>query len=250
MRLTNQNYLLILALIALTTVFYGCKKNSNNQDPQTENVTDIDGNLYHAVKINNQIWMVENLKTTKLNDGTPIPNVTDGNTWRSLTTPGFCYYDNNAGLGTTYGALYNWFAVGTGKLAPKGWHVATKNELEALASSLGGNVVVGGKLKEAGTAHWNEPNTGATNETGFTAYGGGYRQIFHTGPPPGTYYIWYSGLASDGYWWTSTSYQGTYAMQYIYFCLFHDEADLEIFEAEDGSYCSLQHGFSVRCVKD
>ena len=100
------------------------------------NVTDINGNVYHTVMIGNQVWMVENLKTTKYKDGTAIPNVTDNNAWSALSTPAYCWYNNDAATyKSTYGALYNWYAVNTGKLAPAGWHVATDAEWTKLAEN-------------------------------------------------------------------------------------------------------------------
>src|SRR5664279_2133742 len=93
-----------------------------NPSPPPAVVTDIDGNVYTTVTIGTQVWMVENLKTTKYNDGTSIPNITDGAAWESLTTPGYCFYNNEAANKTTYGALYNWYTVNSSKLAPTGWH--------------------------------------------------------------------------------------------------------------------------------
>ena len=151
--------------------------------------TDGNGNNYSVVQIGSakgdsgseggkglQIWMGENLKTTKYNDGTDIPLVTADNiTWRNLTTPAYCWYNNDpTSNADTYGALYNWHAVNTDKLCPAGWHVPSKNEWTALRDNLGGEKVAGGKLKESGTAHW-YLNTGGTNETGFTALPGGAR---------------------------------------------------------------------------
>jgi uncharacterized protein (TIGR02145 family) len=88
-------------------------------------VKDADGNVYHTVKIGNQVWTVENLRTTRNNDGSAIPHVTDGTEWAALTTPGYCFYDNMSNVDSIkeYGALYNWYAVDTKKLAPAGWHV-------------------------------------------------------------------------------------------------------------------------------
>ncbi len=88
-------------------------------------VNDIDGNSYNTVKSGTLCWMKENLKTTKYNDGSPIPNVIDNTGWTKLTTGAYCNYDNIANNANTYGRLYNWYAVGTGKLCPKGWHVST-----------------------------------------------------------------------------------------------------------------------------
>ena len=85
-------------------------------------VVDVDGNVYTSIIIGNQEWMVENLKTTKFNDGTPIPNITDDLEWTLIDSPGFCWFDNNSEIGNTYGALYNFYAVSSGRLAPDGWH--------------------------------------------------------------------------------------------------------------------------------
>lgn len=154
-------------------------------------VTDIDGNTYKVVKIGSQMWMAENLKTTKYNDGTLIPNVTDNDEWKTLSTSAYCWYGNDISNKDAYGAMYNWYAVETDKLCPDGWHVPSDDEWSALASYLGG-ASAGGKLKETGTTHWQSPNTGATNETGFSALPAGdrrtngeffdfeYRSIWHS----------------------------------------------------------------------
>ncbi|MCB9001260.1 MAG: fibrobacter succinogenes major paralogous domain-containing protein [Bacteroidales bacterium] len=160
-------------------------------------VTDIDGNTYITVTIGNQVWMAENLKTTHYNDGTAIPNVTDGNEWAALTTGAYCWYSNATAYKDTYGALYNWYAVNTGKLAPTGWHVATDAEWTTLTTYLGGESVAGGKLKETDTTHWASPNTGATNETGFTALPGGYRGRGGA----------FGGIGGYGYWWSATEFE-------------------------------------------
>jgi len=140
-------------------------------------VTDIENNVYKTVKIGSQVWMAENLKTTKYNDGTTIPNVADNATWEALTTGAYCWYNNDAATyKAIYGALYNWHSVNSNKLAPKGWHVPTDAEWTILTTYLGGESIAGGKLKETGTSHWGNPNTGATNETGFTAVPAGARE--------------------------------------------------------------------------
>jgi uncharacterized protein (TIGR02145 family) len=135
-------------------------------------VSDIDGNCYKTIQIGDQIWIAENLKTTRLNDNTMMLNDTD---WSTFTTQTYCWYNNDIANKNPYGALYNWYAVATGKLCPSGWHVPDNGEWADLEEFLGGNVVAGGKLKETGTTHWTIPNTGATNETGFTALPGGFR---------------------------------------------------------------------------
>lgn len=153
-------------------------------------VTDIDGNIYPITKIGEQVWMAENLKVTKYNDGTAIPNITDDASWIGLTTGAYCWYNNDISNKETYGALYNWYSVNTNLLAPEGWHVPTYDELKELDSFLG--LSGGGKLKETGTIHWASPNTGATNETGFNGIPGGYRGFNGSFQGIGTHGRWYS----------------------------------------------------------
>jgi len=144
-------------------------------DPPT--VTDIDGNVYDTIQIGDQVWMAENLKVTHYRDGTAITHVIDHAEWGALTTEAYCIYNNNASNEVdTYGALYNWYAVADAhNIAPEGWHVPTDAEWQVLVDYLGGDEVAGGPMKEAGTTHWLDPNTGATNESGFTALPGGHR---------------------------------------------------------------------------
>jgi len=142
-------------------------------------VTDIDGNVYHTVTIGTQVWMVENLKTTHYRDGVAIPNVTDNTAWSDLTTGAYCDYDNKPSNSNTYGRLYNWYAATNGhNICPKGWHVASDAEWATLANYLGDTNVSGGKLKETGIIHWQSPNIGATNVTGFSALPAGTRQTY------------------------------------------------------------------------
>jgi uncharacterized protein (TIGR02145 family) len=195
-------------------------------------VTDIDGNVYNTVKIGTQVWMNENLKTTKYNDNTSIPIVTNTNMWSILSTPGYCWNDNDEATNkATYGGLYNWYTVNTGKLCPIGWHVPGDAEWTLLTNYLEGVSVAGGKLKESGYDHWNSPNTGATNETGFNALPGGSRG----------YDGIFGGIGDYGFWWSSSGYNSSYAWyRYV-------EYDLS---SVARSYGSKEDGFSVRCVRD
>jgi len=202
--------------------------------------SDGDGNNYSVVQIGNQLWMGENLRTTKLNDGTEIPNITKDSDWRALTTPGYCWANNDAANKSPYGGLYNWFAVNTGKLAPKGWHVATDIEWTDLIVFLGGDPLgFGGwvvcKLQETGSEHresysFNYYN--ATNETGFTAVPSGVRSGETSTPG------WFSGFRSFGYWWTSTNADSESA--------FGRYVDINI----NRFPVSKKNGMSVRCIKD
>jgi uncharacterized protein (TIGR02145 family) len=197
-----------------------------------DSVTDIDGNSYHTVVIGTQTWMVENLKTTKYNDNTAIPLVPDDTSWVKLTTPAYCWYGNDSVTSkNTCGALYNWPAVGTGKLAPSGWHVPADTEWSLLTTYLGGEDVAGGKLKEAGLAHWLTPNGGATNETGFSALPGGYRSNYAT----------YNLFGNFGYWWTSKASDTTSS-----WCRLIDKNYMNVFRI---TY-NRNFAFSVRCVKN
>jgi uncharacterized protein (TIGR02145 family) len=200
-------------------------------------VKDADGNKYNMVIIGSQVWMVENLKTTKFNDGTAIPLVTGNDAWLFLDTPGYCWYNNNkATYGNIYGALYNWYAVNTGKLCPKGWHVPSKTEWTTLTSFLGGRSVAGGKMKstgikETGTGLWEDPNVGASNESGFSGLPGGCRW------PVGIF----EEIGISGNWWSTTeqSYRDAWYWYLDYFST--DAID---------NYWLKDNGHSVRCLKD
>jgi uncharacterized protein (TIGR02145 family) len=197
-------------------------------------VNDLEGNSYKTVTIGNQTWMAENLKTIKFNDGTNIPEVTDNAAWAGLTTPGYCWYNNDANIyKATYGALYNFFTINTGKLCPAGWHVPCDAEWSILTDYLGGVSIAGGKMKEIGTTHWDNPNTGASNSSGFAGLPGGYRNYL-TGD-----FIY---VGNSGYWWSSTEYAEINA----WFRLLH----YSINNVGWGSGLPKQVGFSVRCLKD
>jgi uncharacterized protein (TIGR02145 family) len=230
MKKKNIFWILSLAIVgAFIILSNSCKKD----DDENFAVKDADGNGYHSVTIGTQVWLVENLRTTKFNDGSAIPVVTDKKAWEALTTAGVCTYNNTSNSDTinNYGRLYNWFAVNSGKLGPKGWHVATEAEWNTLITYLGGETVAGGHLKELGTTHWTSPNTGADNTSGFTALPGSFRNNDGT----------YGGIGDGSNWWTSTEsstlsawYRGVYS---------------------DSSYINKYSyyktfGFSVRCLKD
>jgi len=200
-----------------------------------QTVTDIDGNTYNTVKIGNQVWMQENLKTTTYNDGTPIPNVTDNTEWSNLTTGAYCWYDNDeTTYKDTYGALYNWYTVETGNLCPSGWHVPMYTEWLEMDSFLG-DIDIGGKLKETGTTHWLPPNTGATNESGFSALPAGGR---------GTNPADFVALGELGVWWTSMTTIGDYTSYYNPQVRFDDSRRL----GHPGVTKGI--GLSIRCIKD
>jgi uncharacterized protein (TIGR02145 family) len=174
-------------------------------------MTDHDGNTYKTVIIGTQIWMAENLKTTKYNNGELIGTTTPATTDISdEPTPKYQWaYDGNEGNVATYGRLYTWYAVNDSRnVCPTGWHVPSDPEWTTLTTYLGGESVAGSKLKETGTTHWQSPNTGATNETGFTALPGSLR--YQDGM--------FDFIGGYGYWWSSTEHDPPTAWErYIYY---------------------------------
>ena len=199
---------------------------------QAQGVKDIDGNVYKTVTIGKQVWMAENLKTTKYNDGTALPLAADDKAWAALTTPALCWYNNDETANKNkYGALYNWYTVSINKLCPIGWHVPTVKEWTILTTYLGGKNASGGKLKETGLTHWKSSNKGVTNETGFTALPSGSRSFNGR----------FSSKGYSGYWWSSTEYSTTLAyFRYVNY-RYSNVGRLSF---------SKRAGFSVRCLRD
>jgi uncharacterized protein (TIGR02145 family) len=195
-------------------------------------VMDIDGNIYHTVTIGSQVWMAENLKVTHYRNGDPIPNVTVDADWGHLATGKYCNYNNDFNNAAVYGSLYNWYSVNDSRnIAPAGWHVPSDAELQTLIDYLGGSDVAGGKMKETGTTHWQSPNTGATNESDFSAMPCGYR--YYTGS--------YNGIGEYAFYWSSSMYAklGGLGLELEY----NNSAGTRLTDDE-------RHGFSIRCIKD
>ncbi|MGD0340782.1 MAG: fibrobacter succinogenes major paralogous domain-containing protein [Bacteroidales bacterium] len=196
-------------------------------------VSDIDGNTYKTIEIGTQTWMAENLNVTKLNDGTPIPFITNATAWTELSTPAYCWYNYDS---VSYGALYNWYVVdaasnGNRNVCPSGWHIPSNNELATLITFSGGEVEAGGKLKETGTTHWYSTNSYVTNETGFTAIPAGYRYYSGT----------FNNIRRYSYWWSSTTSSSLDAYcRNLYF---------DYNNAETG-VSNKKSGLSIRCIKD
>ena len=194
---------------------------------------DIDGNVYQIIQIGTQWWMMENLKVTHYRNGDPIPEVTDNNIWSGLNTGAYCNYDNNVENVTTYGRLYNWYSVNdVSEIAPEGWHVPDDDEWQTLVDYLGEISVAGGKMKEAGFEHWNSPNTGATNESGFTALPSGCRFNYDGN---------FSCIGKYAFFWSSTEYFSYHALSKR---LYYDDSEV-------GYYGEFkENGFSVRCIRN
>ena len=198
-----------------------------------ETVTDIDGNVYKTVKIGNQVWMAEDLKTTRYRNGdligTTSPDTLD---IHNENTPKYQWaYDGNESNVATYGRLYTWYAATDKRsIAPAGWHVPTNAEWDTLTIFLGGEKAAQAKLKEAGTAHWNNPNDG-TNESDFTALPGGN----HWGGK-------FLGLRVFTHWWTATEYDSRSAWRRM----LQNDGPVINYRGSSGK----EIGWLVRCVKD
>ena len=198
-------------------------------------LNDPDGNIYRTVQIGTQVWMAENLRTTKYSDGSDIPLVVDINEWAALNTPAYTYVINDQGYHEDiYGPSYNWYAVDTDKLCPAGWHVPSMNEWRVLVNNLGGENVAGNKLRETGTAHWQAPNSNATDEAGFTALPGGFRSV----DPISDYDVGFTG-----FWWSSDQDNSNSSMA----------RDVDINSNQNNlreSTYFKENGMSVRCLSD
>jgi len=202
---------------------------------------DGDNIYYPVVTINTQVWMAENLKTTQYNDGHYIINITDISEWFTQQEGAYCDFDNTPSNSNTYGRLYNWYTVdnnaatkvysnGGRNVCPTGWHIPTDTEWTTLITYLGGEEVAGGKLKETGTDHW-VINTAATNETGFTALPGGYREGGGT----------YREIGWQGYCWSATESGGIMGYGRN---VYYDNS------RANRTNLGKNYGLSVRCVKD
>ena len=211
---------------------YGNEVNFTTQQASPDTITDIDGNVYHVVTIGTQDWLVENLEVTHYRNGDPVSFISDSNAWAAASEGAYCNYDNSELAGKIYGKLYNWKAVDDPRiLAPAGFHIPSDDEWTTLTTYLGGVGVAGGKLKETGLTHWDNPNVDATNETGFSALPGGWRD---GNGDSGNYTM-------VGYFWASTEYSGGLAwMRTI-----NSNSALMVFD-----FMPEAAGLSVRCVRD
>ena len=236
--LTKLSMKNILLLVVLAFVFSNCKKASNKSNESSEMV-DIDGNKYPIVKIGEKTWSAQNLNVSKYRNGDIIPQVTDPDEWDALTTGAWCYYENVTDNGIVYGKLYNRYAVLDPRgLAPAGWHVATFNEWEALANTLGGTANAGDKMKNLSSNLWQSPLPTSSNSSGFSALPGGCRY-------EGALFLF---KEERGFWWSSTDAGPDYAGP--------DYANINSRAIRDNDkflfldYIVPNVGMSVRCVKD
>ena len=194
--------------------------------------TDADGNHYPVVHIGSQTWMAANLKTTHYRNGDSIPQLLSNTDWSNTMAGAYCNYNHSADSAAIYGRLYNWYALSDiRKLAPTGWRVASKDDMTALSTFLGDNAVAGGKMKETTLKHWNSPNAGASNASGFTALPGGNRSSYGN----------FNGIRNFIALWTSTFYPDGNSLAYYYhFSTISENLSL--------AYTDYNSGFSIRCV--
>jgi len=217
---------LLFTTFAILFLLISCEKEQEDYSIPIDG----DGNTYQTLVIGTQTWIKGNLHTTHLNDGTPIEQ--DVRWANSDTKPVFCYYDNNPSNKSTYGMLYNWYAVNSNKLAPKGWHVATKDDWITLAAHLGELANAGGALKSLD--FWQEPNTGATNSSGLgllptgCCLGSRDKGIFES-------------QGEFGFWWTSTPAIGG-GGEMIKLSYNNEELG--------GNGSGPDFGYAILCVKD
>jgi uncharacterized protein (TIGR02145 family) len=195
-------------------------------------ITDIDGNTYNGIQIENQFWLTENLNVSKYRNGDDIPEVKDKKEWKKLTTGAWCNYENNAENGTIYGKLYNWYAVTDPRgLAPEGYHIPSSEEWNTMLANLGGDFGAGGKMKEKGTTHWNSPNEKATNQSGFTALPAGRRLEEEN----------FADLGDTAEFWSTTEYNPEVG------------GSLQVKSRNKNAMLSVSRkkgGSSVRCIKN
>lgn len=217
---------LIVVIITIT----GCKKDTNPDTPASY-VSDIDGNLYRTVLIGSQVWMADNLRVMHFRNGEPIPYIKNVISWYSDNRePLCCDFNDKSDNAERYGKFYNAFTVlDERKLAPEGWHIPSNEEWTILINYLGGQLVAGGKMKDTSML-WLQPNFGATNESGFSAEPGGFRDAWHD-----------TGYFKYAYIWSSTLYDSTDLI-----CLYLSRTTTYALFTKLYPEC----GLPVRCIKD
>jgi uncharacterized protein (TIGR02145 family) len=234
---------LFKALILSQALFYltGCESFLSGPSSQLiedysgqiDTVFDINGNAYKTIGIGSQIWMAQNLRTNRLNDGTIIPQIKSDSDWNGNYQIGYCWYNNDSIYNSKiYGALYNYYTAKTELLCPIGWHIPSNSEWTTLVNFLGGSEKAGGKLKDYFTPYWSDPNVCYSNNIGFAARPGGRRSHIKGQ---------FLNIRDQGYWWTSTSKSDFYSYSWT---MYNSKTHTNRIES------SNRDGASVRCIKD
>lgn len=201
---------------------------------KTAPATDLDGNIYPSLRIGDQIWLTESLRTTKYRDGSAIPLVTDKTQWSNLTSGAYCWYDNNNIYEHPQGKLYNWHSLTDIRgLCPEGWREPSQADFIELIAYLGGTSVAGGKAKQEGITTWQSPNEGATNSSGYSGVGYGTRYS------DGNFSVFFP-LGTFAQFWTSTEITDKV---YSFFLANTHASFLQ------NSITKKKEGLSVRCLK-
>jgi len=251
MKKNNTFYIFYFLTIGFAIMlFSSCTKTDDLADTlNSTSVTDIDGNKYKIITIGTQVWMAENLRVTKYNNSDPINLISDATIWSKLSTGAYCNYDNDLSASNTYGKLYNWYAVKTGILAPKGWHIPTDAEWTTLKNYLIANKynydvsIADNKIAKSLSSinSWNNSTSvGAigndiskNNSSGFSALPGGNRTVSGS----------FDGLYQHGYWWSSIDQNDVDN--------FAGGMDLYFDDIKMGTRGAPKNqGCSIRCIKD
>ena len=239
---TSIYFAVNLIVIAYLLCINSC--NSVIEPKIGETLTDVDGNIYNTVTIASQTWMTENLRCIHYNDNTPVQIVIDSTSWEKCISGAYCWYNNDSTkYAGKFGALYNWYAISTGKLAPKGWHVATSNDWLTLENNVSSYISISKTLTKilASQSGWSQSlnqgttgnNSSINNSSLFSALPAGVRVNF---------YCSFSKKDSLGCWWSST--QSDTLRYAIGMSIQYDQNFV------DRRAYSKWSGFSVRCVKD
>lgn len=230
----------------------GCTNDATYHNPEKTygSLTDQQGNTYKTIIIGSQVWMAENLKTSRYRNGDLIPNITEQVVWEGISGGAWCNYENDSQYDCPYGKLYNWYTVSDARnICPTGWHVPSESDWNTLIGYLdpsfqpnpnSTNLLLssfaGGRLKSTGTQYWDSPNTNASNESGFSALPSGYR-IVNNEPYDRKFY----SLNGSSSFWSSTSSDSAFAK-----IIRVEHASSNVYKVK----YEKRRGFAVRCIQD
>lgn len=244
--LRNLIYPFVIVFCISVFLNTACKEESSEDLPEVGTVKDSDGNIYHTVTIGSQVWMVENLKTTKYRNGDEIAREAGNSAWATLNKGAYCEYSNNAALADKFGRIYNWHAVNDSrKIAPAGWHIPTQTEVLTLISYLEANHGTSPSAVKAlaATSDWTQSatvnavgnNLTLNNSSGFSAVPGGIRGI---NGPSGTF----GWMGESAWWWSSNALDSQFGLAF-------GMSNQDFGSPNFGQFFKTD-GLAVRCIKD